>query len=71
MIATFGYFLTATSSSLGYPEDGNRLVQAWAWYSLDHEYFEGYESYSHLFDPDTKRITKLGITYGEYTRSIP
>jgi len=42
-------------------EDGNRLVQAWAWYSLDHKNFGGYESYGHLFDPDTKRITPLGL----------
>ncbi|MGB9301537.1 MAG: hypothetical protein WCD51_13225 [Anaerolineae bacterium] len=46
-------------------------LQAWAWYSLDDEYFEGYESYSHLFDPDTKGITTLGIAYGDYTASVP
>lgn len=28
------HFLTATDPSLGYPADGNRLVQMWAWYSL-------------------------------------
>ena len=28
------YFLTATDAALGYPADGNRLVQFWAWYSL-------------------------------------
>ena len=71
MIATFDYFRTATSSSLGYPADGNRLVQTWAWYSLDDKNFEGYESYGHLFDPDTKRITRLGRAYGDYTGSIP
>ena len=71
MLATFDYFRTATSSSLGYPEDGNRLVQAWAWYSLDHKNFEGYESYGHLFDPDTLRITRLGLAYGNYTSSLP
>jgi hypothetical protein len=69
MLSTFDYFMTATSSSLGYPEDGNRLVQAWAWYSLDDEYFEGYESYSHLFDPDTKQITTLGQAYRRYAAS--
>jgi hypothetical protein len=71
MLATFDYFRTATSSSLGYPADGNRLVQSWAWYSLDHKNFEGWESYGHLFDPDTKRITPLGRAYGQYTGSIP
>ncbi|HEC35605.1 MAG TPA: hypothetical protein ENI39_03625, partial [Anaerolineae bacterium] len=35
MRATFDYFRTATDPQLGYPADGNRLVQAWAWYSLD------------------------------------
>jgi hypothetical protein len=71
MIATFDYFRTATSSSLGYPADGNRLVQAWCWYSLDHKNFEGYESYGHLFDPDTKLITRLGRAFANYTASLP
>jgi len=71
MIATFDYFLTATSSSLGYPADGNRLVQAWNWFSLDRKHFEGYQTYGHLFDPETKRITALGRAYGDYTDSIP
>jgi hypothetical protein len=71
MTATFDYFLSATSSSLGYREDGNRLVQAWNWYSLDHEDFEGYESWGHLFDPDTREITSLGTAYGNYVSSLP
>jgi hypothetical protein len=71
MIATFDYFRSATSGALGYPEDGNRLVQAWCWYSLDHSSFEGYDSYSHLFDPDTMLITPLGRAYGNYTSSLP
>lgn len=70
MLATFDYFTTATSGSLGYPEDGNRLVQAWAWYSLDHKNFGGYKSYGHLFDPDTRRITPLGLAYGSYTSAL-
>jgi hypothetical protein len=71
MLATFDYFRTATSSSLGYPEDGNRLVQAWCWYSLDDDHFEGYHSYSHLFNPDTKQLTALGRAYRDYTSSLP
>lgn len=71
MLSTFDYFLNATSGSLGYPEDGNRLVQAWCWYSLDDDSFEGYESYSHLFDPDTRQITPLGMAYADYTASLP
>jgi len=31
----FSYFLTATDAQTGYPADGNRLIQLWAWYSLN------------------------------------
>jgi hypothetical protein len=71
MLATFDYFYGTTDDSLGYPGDCNRLVQAWAWYSLDDEYFEGWNSFSHLFDPDTKVITSLGEAYGDYTAPLP
>ena len=65
MYATFDYFMTATDHSLGYPADGNRLVQRWAWYSLsDTNYPTG-----NLFDPDTGLITPLGLAYGSYTSS--
>jgi len=29
------YFLTATDAQIGYRADGNRLIQLWAWYSLN------------------------------------
>ena len=63
MYATFDYLKRATDLSLGYPADGNRLVQRWAWYSLsDTVYPTG-----NLFDPDTGLITPLGLAYGSYT----
>jgi hypothetical protein len=34
MQGSIARFLTATDAQLGYPADGNRLVQLWAWYSL-------------------------------------
>jgi len=71
MIATFDYFLSATSTSVGHPNDCNRLVQAWYWLSLDWKNLWGNETYSHLFDPDTGQITPLGIAYGDYTSSLP
>jgi hypothetical protein len=71
MLATFDYFRTATSSSLGYPADGNRLVQAWCWYSLDDDHFEGQDSRSHLLNPTTKQLTALGRAYRDYTSSLP
>ena len=71
MLATFDYFLNTKVSWLGYPADENRLVQAWAWYSLDDDHFEGYDSWSHLVNPNTKQLTALGRAYRDYTSSLP
>lgn len=70
MLRTFDYFMTATDPELGYPADGNRLVQRWAWYSLNDPLFEGFPSRSHFFEPDTKRITSLGRAFSSYTLSL-
>ena len=62
MVATFDFFLTAADDELGYAADGNRLVQRWAWYSLnDRTYATG-----NLVDPDTQQITPLGLAYADY-----
>jgi hypothetical protein len=65
LYATFDYMTSATDSSLGDPDDDDRLVQRWAWYSLNDDGFEGYDSRHHLFGPDRK-ITDLGRAYGTY-----
>lgn len=70
MLATFDWMMTATDPSTGYPADGNRLVQAWAWYSLNDPAFEGYTSWNHLFNPDTFNITRLGQQYAAYTAPL-
>jgi hypothetical protein len=65
MYASFDFFLTAKDPDLGYPNDDNRLVQRWLWYSLsDTVYPTG-----NLFDPDTRQITPLGLAYGSYVVS--
>ena len=62
MYASFDFFLTATDDELGYPADGNRLVQRWVWFCLsDRKYPTG-----NLFDPDTRQITPLGMDYALY-----
>ena len=66
MYETFDYFLTAADESLGYPADGNRLVQRWAWYSLSDRLYPT----SNLFDPETKEITPLGIDYQKYVEGL-
>ncbi len=69
MLNTFDYFMTATDPELGHPLDGNRLVQRWAWYSLNDNRFEGYRLRSHLFDSTSKEITSLGLAFEDYVAS--
>jgi hypothetical protein len=62
LYATFDYLSTASDGELGYPPDGDRLVQWWAWYSLaDTRYPTG-----NLFDPQTKAPTALGAAFAAY-----
>jgi hypothetical protein len=66
MYGTFDYLLSATDDSLGYPPDGNRLVQRWAWFSLaDTRHPTG-----NLFDPATRQITPLGKAFGQYVAGL-
>jgi hypothetical protein len=66
MLFTFDYFMNAADPELGCPADGGRLVQRWAWYSLNDERFEGHTSHSHLFDPGSKELTALGAAFSAY-----
>ncbi len=70
MHETFDWLMEATDPATGYPADGNRLVQAWNWFSLDMDTFEGYPTWNHLFDPDTTGITALGADFGAYTAPL-
>jgi len=65
MLDTFGYFMNTKECSLGLDSDECRLVQRWAWYSLnDNSQF--INRYSHLIDPDTGLLTPLGQTFADY-----
>lgn len=63
---TFDYMMTATDASTGMPADGNRLVQRWAWYSLDDDSFGWGTTWGALFDPDTRQITPMGEAFAAY-----
>jgi hypothetical protein len=68
MIATFDYFLNTSDCALGMPSDGCRLVQRWAWFSLNDMGLEdGFNPYGALFDPRTKQITATGVRFREYS----
>lgn len=64
MEATFGTLLTARDEAIGYPEDDNRLVQWWCWWSLSAP--EDYYPTGSLCDPETKALTALGAAFARY-----
>ena len=69
MDASFDFLLNATDPEIGYPGDGNRLVQRFSWYSVeDKANHNGY-----LFDNDlplaTSR-TEMGDNLAEYTAAL-
>jgi hypothetical protein len=67
MLNTFDYFMNTKDCDLGYAADDCRLVQRWAWYSLDDNRAE-YNKYGYLINPDTGALTYLGRAYADYAR---
>jgi hypothetical protein len=83
MTRTFTYLLSATDPARGYPEDGNRLVQRWLWYSLNDKPFDcyggscdpggpgTYEGFNGgLFSYTSTQITQFGTAYGSFTAGL-
>ncbi len=65
MNKTFDYLTTATSATLGYPADGNRLVQKWSWYSVTDQTYNGW-----LFDSGNGQMTAVGRNYAAHTAAV-
>ncbi|MDY6877644.1 MAG: hypothetical protein SWK90_15790, partial [Chloroflexota bacterium] len=65
MTQTFDLFLYETDLDIGYPADDYRLVQAWAWYSLSDQYYNGY-----LFYNSSQQISPMGQAYADYTAAL-
>jgi hypothetical protein len=70
---TFDFFSTATDPNLGDPSDNYRLVQRWAWFSLDVPPYEQNDAgfNGNLFDPQTTELTESGLYYASRTSSFP
>ena len=66
MIDTFDYFLTTRDEMFGYPEDENRLVQAFCWYSVADTMYPT----PNLFDPQTKTLTPVGEMFVAYVAGL-
>lgn len=70
LVDTANWFLSTTDPGFGYPADGNRLVQAWAWWPFDFTAFGGMPGEAHLFDPHSHALTPVGLRYSAYTRDL-
>jgi len=71
MINSFNTFLNdMVDANLGYPADGNRLLQEWYWFDLAVDQFEGRVSQSGLFNGVTRLIKPLGTDFANYVRPL-
>lgn len=71
MLTSFDTFMNhAVDAELGYPADGNRLLQEWFWYILAGDHFDGARIYSALYDATTRRILPLGEEFARYVRPL-
>lgn len=69
MLNSFDLFLNNLSDpNLGYPDDNNRLLQEWFWFSVGVNDFEGRVVHTGLFDENTFVIKPLGNDYRGYTQ---
>jgi len=59
MSNTFNYLETTADPALGYPLDGNRLVQRWMWFSV-YNGANGAGSSSNLLTPEGNALTLVG-----------
>jgi hypothetical protein len=66
MTGAFDFLLSGADGSLGYPGDGYRLVQRWAWYSVADTSEWGHYPTGNLFDPVTKEMTAVGRAFAAY-----
>lgn len=73
MLGTFDFMLNTTDPATGDPQDGNRLVQEFAWFSLNYYEFN-LQTYvglnGNLFDHDSRQIMPLGVDYANYVKNI-
>ena len=76
MDATFQFLSETTDLDLGDPADGFRLVQRWAWFSLDGPPYDESDPQpqtfnGNLFDPYTTDITGYGLNFATHTAAFP
>lgn len=69
MLNSFNRFLNdLVDPNLGYPDDGNRLLQEWFWFALAVDRFENRINNSGLYSQATRAIKPLGNDFVNYIR---
>jgi hypothetical protein len=68
MQASFNYLETAKDATLGYPLDGNRLLQQWLWFSI---YIDREGKASNLVNSNGTTLTPVGQTFQNHVLSQP
>lgn len=63
---TFSLLNTMQDPNYGYPLDGNRLVQRWAWFSLADSNFPT----SNLANLEHNQLTVVGLAFRDYIESL-
>ena len=59
---TFQWLATATDETTGFPQDGNRLVQRWAWFSLSDSLLPD----GNLADLEALELTSIGQAFRDF-----
>lgn len=78
LLGSFAYLQQARDETTGLPADDNRLVQRWAWFSLNYYAFDPSLQNPHgliglngnLFDHSTGEIMAIGEAFATYTQRL-
>ena len=71
MLGSFNRFSNdLVDANLGYPEDGNRMLQEWFWFALAADSFEGRPSSTGLYDGQTHAIKPLGLDFANFVAPL-
>jgi len=76
MVEVFDYLLNETDATIGCPDDENRLVQRWLWFSLNGSFYDEATCWGgfngSLYDYETKKLTQFGqrFHYYQYPESL-
>jgi hypothetical protein len=67
--SAFNFLETSSDPDLGYPLDGNRLVQQWLWFSVNHGNGVGFVS--NLIDEEPFQLSEVGQAFQTFVGNQP